>query len=449
MSSNGQLINIYISKESQGTNTYSNVYSGKPKRIFVKLNSSTTGIIQYAKKAAVGGDTWNWNDAYSGEVGKIYIKLNYDADLSTTPTGIIQYTKKVIDGDAWNNAYSGEIGKSVITLSSKSKGEIHISTEEQGSNNYTILNVPDGEFVRIFERIEPKPEPDTQPTIQPLTFAAVGDTNCTNDAKKCFAAIKAANVGFFLALGDFSYGSSQQCWIDLCETLGSELFPNNIYPMIGNHDDIEDGSAQHRTDIINAFPHMPKDGWYTITKGNMRIIILDTQKDYTNPSSQFTFAKNALEAAKNDSAIRWIVVCYHKPSIATADGDHDGLADLRDDYHPLFDQYGVDLVFAGHRHSYTRTKPVNYKTASPFYTIKVDNANGPYTNPGGTIFITNGSGGRNRKPNSSDEPFVAHANDSDFGVVICELSNQGKNLTGKFISNNGGQVVDEWVINKP
>ena len=454
MSTNSSNFELFIATEMTST-SYTRKYSDTAKQIWIRPRSDgAKGKILVTKK--IQSD--QWITAYNNdEIGNIYIELNQE---STLTKGKILVTKK-IQSEQWITAYNNdEIGNIYLEFSSSIvKADIYIS---KMIGNYKRISSETGTDVKrlfcktkIQTQLPPCPEgqhrdasgncvPD--PQIERVKFAAVGDTNCTDNAKKIFAVIKAANVDFFLALGDFSYGSSQKCWIELCRGLGDKLFPNNIFPMIGNHDDEEDGTKEHREDIINAFPHMTSNGWYTVTKGNIRIIIMDTQKDYTE-GAQHTFAVNALKAAANDPAIKWIIVCYHKPSIATADGDHDGLADFREIYHPLFDQYKVDLVFAGHRHSYTRTKPVNYKTTPPFYTVKVD-SNGPYTNPGGTIFITAGAGGRNIKPNNSNEPFVAKADGSNFGVSICELSNQGKTMTCKYLSNNNGQEIESVVINK-
>jgi hypothetical protein len=489
-------------KVDAGPNEWLTPYSGHEiGKIYIELgqeNDPTKGKIQLAKKVDAGPN--EWLTPYSGdEIGK----FNIEFEPSVVKVDI--FVSKEISGDNYQRINTDTTGMELRRIFTRIKiigGEpiASLTAPQQVTENETVVldgsqsiadtlditqtsgqtvqlidagrfkkqfTAPTGNHQLSFQAVATKgtrtmvTSPITIQVIRnDIKFAAVGDTSCSPEAQKCFDIIKAADVDFFLALGDFSYrklrppsdpsNSSQDCWIEKCNNLGSKLFPNNIYPTIGNHDD---ENPPYRTEIINKFPHMPSDGWYTVTKGNMRIIILDTEGDYTNPTPQYSFVKSALEAAKNDSSIKWIIVCYHKPSITPNEKDHAGLADLRDDYHQLFDQCEVDLVFAGHRHSYTRTKPINYKTEPPFYTIKVDDADGPYTNPDGTIFIINGAGGRGLNENPSDEAFIAATNgdpdDENYGVVICELTNQGKTLKGKFISTNGGQVIDEWTINKP
>src|SRR5262249_12907688 len=64
-----------------------------------------------------------------------------------------------------------------------------------------------------------------------------------------------------------------------------------------------------------------------------------------------------LAAARRAGDIDWIVVCMHQVAMSSA---HFNGADLgiRQEFMPLFDAYGVDLVVAGHEHHFERTFPV-------------------------------------------------------------------------------------------
>ena len=44
----------------------------------------------------------------------------------------------------------------------------------------------------------------------------------------------------------------------------------------------------------------------------------------------------------------------------TSPSKHPADYTIRDIYHPLFDKYGVDLVFSGDNHNYQRTFPLKY-----------------------------------------------------------------------------------------
>ena len=64
-----------------------------------------------------------------------------------------------------------------------------------------------------------------------------------------------------------------------------------------------------------------------------------------------------LATARENAEIDWIVVCMHQVAISSARLNGADLG-IRQEFMPLFDAYGVDLVVAGHDHHYERTFPV-------------------------------------------------------------------------------------------
>ena len=65
--------------------------------------------------------------------------------------------------------------------------------------------------------------------------------------------------------------------------------------------------------------------------------------------------------------IDWIVVCMHQVAISTADKFNGADLGIREEWVPLFDKYGVDLVVCGHEHHYERSHPIRgqEKNADP------------------------------------------------------------------------------------
>ena len=116
---------------------------------------------------------------------------------------------------------------------------------------------------------------------------------------------------------------------------------------------------------------------------------MSTQDSYSKNSEQFNFVKQELEKASKDPNIDWIVVYYHKP-IYTSTSKHAGLTSLRDIYHPLFDQYDVDLVLSGHNHNYQRTFPLSFNQDDSARPIIVNKNPNTYNQIGAPIFITSG-----------------------------------------------------------
>ena len=62
---------------------------------------------------------------------------------------------------------------------------------------------------------------------------------------------------------------------------------------------------------------------------------------------QYNFVKSDLQKTKSEPGIDWIVVFYHRVAYTSPALVH-GIAELRKTYHPLFEDYGVDLVIQAH-----------------------------------------------------------------------------------------------------
>ena len=184
--------------------------------------------------------------------------------------------------------------------------------------------------------------------------------------------------------------------------------------MIGNH---EVDSSNLLKDYLNFFG---LENNTTFNHKNVHFLALSTEIPYYNNSEQYKFAVNDLEKNSKDTSIDWIIVFYHRHIYGSGPG-FDEEQDFRKVYHPLFDNYKVDLALQGHLHVYERTFPVtyNYEIDKPGNKVDIvtiydeetdlewtynrslendpivqDNAtNNTYKNPKGTIFVTVGTGG--------------------------------------------------------
>jgi hypothetical protein len=121
---------------------------------------------------------------------------------------------------------------------------------------------------------------------------------------------------------------------------------------------------------------------------------------------------------------------------------------LREVYHPMFDMYGVDLVFQAHDHNYERSYPITYnkdESSNPIIVHKNDSYNKTTTNSHGTVFATVGTGGGELNKFEGKAPYMAKQF-TGFGFLNIEITD-GRSLSGNFIANNG-TTVDDFKINK-
>ena len=105
---------------------------------------------------------------------------------------------------------------------------------------------------------------------------------------------------------------------------------------------------------------------YSFNLQNVHFLSMATEISYRLYSSQNAFVQQDLAAASQNQNIDWIIVYFHKPmySSPSSCSSCSGESSLRDTYHPLFDQYGVDLVLEGHAHDYQRSYPIKFNANS-------------------------------------------------------------------------------------
>jgi hypothetical protein len=178
---------------------------------------------------------------------------------------------------------------------------------------------------------------------------------------------------------------------------------------------------------------------------------------YEIGSEQYDFVKDDLAKAAADPNIDWIIIVHHDQQYAsTKDYDIPDENEWNDTYHPLFEQYNVDLVLQGHGHNYQRTYPIKYNSDTPINPIITDENTNKYANPEGQIYLTVGTGGVDlHKLNGNKAPYMIIAQDEEFGFLNVDVMNNNNNndgtttLVGTFYSNDGGEeIMDQFTITK-
>jgi 3',5'-cyclic AMP phosphodiesterase CpdA len=117
--------------------------------------------------------------------------------------------------------------------------------------------------------------------------------------------------------------------------------------------------------------------------------------------AQKAWLEAELASARQDRAIDWLVVCMHQVAISTADKFNGADLGIREEWSPLFDRYGVDLVVCGHEHHYERSHPLRGHETNPTRTPRPA-ATGTtlIDTTQGTVHMVLGGGGTSRPSNA-------------------------------------------------
>jgi hypothetical protein len=151
--------------------------------------------------------------------------------------------------------------------------------------------------------------------------------------------------------------------------------------------------------------------WYAFSAGPIRIISIanddvayqDGGNSYVrgySAGAQKAWLERELSAARRDPGIDWVVVCMHQVAISSADKFNGADLGIRQEWLPLFDTYGVDLVVCGHEHHYERSHPIRGRQANATLTpLPAASATDTIDTTKGTVHMIIGGGGTSRPSN--------------------------------------------------
>jgi hypothetical protein len=247
-----------------------------------------------------------------------------------------------------------------------------------------------------------------------LGSPAAGDTT---------AGVERVQPLFHLFNGDLCYANLAddrvRTWTDFWENNTRSARHRPWMPSAGNHENELGngpiGYAAYQTYF--ALPVQPgqtditRSLWYAFTVGSVRVISLanddvcyqDGGNSYVRGYShgaQRAWLEQELRSSRSDKDIDWIVVCMHQVVISTADQFNGADLGVRQEWVPLFDQYGVDLVVCGHEHHYERSHPIRGQQPNATLTpIPRDTTTDVIDTTKGTVHMVLGGGGTSAPSN--------------------------------------------------
>lgn len=261
-----------------------------------------------------------------------------------------------------------------------------------------------------------------------FSFIWLGDTH--NDAQTGSliqgAAQNHPESSFFIQTGDVvNTGLYRNDWDDLFGTIGSTFAQKPFMAVPGNHDSQDGlGASMYRQHL-----HYPSNGPSELTPGftyafqyqNALFLMLDIVS--FSAAEQKQWIADQLEST---DAI-WKFVVFHFPPYT----NQEPYVEIENDWVPLFDQYGVDIVMNGHFHYYLRTQPMKKgRVASD-------------GNTGTTYIMSVGTDSKNR--DIAVEPYAAKRENQGYLYQYVQIV--GEKLLHTSLDAKGN-VIDSFELKK-
>jgi hypothetical protein len=275
----------------------------------------------------------------------------------------------------------------------------------------------------------------------PFKFLVLGDSGWgdpLSDAQALIAQrISAEKAALVIHTGDLVYpqGSFEYYQRNYFNYYAPTMCSTPFFPSPGNHD----------YDVPNAAPYLaihsvPTEGvpaadagrYYSFDWGNVHFVSIDAHqalnRAVTANGPMLRWLENDLRTTRQF----WRVVYFHYPPFATGNNVNDRESTWARTYMvPLFDTYGVQLVFSGHEHSYQRSMPMR---KSGFVAAGV-----------GTNYFTSGGGGAILYPVPT-LPIVAFAR-SAYHYLRIEV--QGTRIGIRSIRHDGAELDNYSIAPTP
>lgn len=286
-----------------------------------------------------------------------------------------------------------------------------------------------------------------------LVVTITGDKGTSANAVNVNTQMAAQNADLSLTVGDLIYSpldSVTHTWFEQQQVYAQS---SPLMPAWGNH---ETSTADPAYSAMRAHFAMPTSAtsterYFSYNVGNTHFLHVDSNTDDSTATSspQYAFVQSDLAAASTNTNILWNVVLFHH-NIYSPGGDHpDTETPTRANLQPLFDQYGVDVVFTGHNHYYSRSMPMansivikdsQNSTSSPeAYVFNHSNHGQPY--------VLTGGGGQTKDP-CPTPPYPTYIIRCDSTYSFAKMTIVDGLLTVQAINASGTLMDDGFTITK-
>jgi hypothetical protein len=248
------------------------------------------------------------------------------------------------------------------------------------------------------------------------TFAVFGDFGArTKGQLRVAKLLEGTAAEFVLLTGDLIYGRGEEEHYDLrfFEPYRYSLPKMVFWPALGNHDvGSKDGAAALAAfDVpLNGPAGLQGGRNYSFDSGAAHIAAIDSN---ARPETLRTVIGPWLEKDMAASKKRWKFVFFHHPPFSSA--NHGENANIRSILVPVFIRAKIDIVFAGHDHSYERTKAID-----------------------GVVYVVSGNGGNTLYQHKNPHGYTARFYNDKHGLTLVTLN--GPRLLLRHVNVDGDEI---------
>ena len=350
----------------------------------------------------------------------------------------------------------------IVNLTKNTKYYYSIGTSggslQSGPGNYFVTN------------------PDVGSTA-PVRIWVIGDFGRSSTAQRQVrdsyeAYTPYAHTDVWLWLGDNAYndGTDSEYQTKVFDEYPQQFKKWVTWPTSGNHDLHTANSASQTGPYYDNFT-MPTQGeaggepsgteaYYSFDYANIHFVCLESYGSaFRSPTGAMA---NWLNADLSANTQTFTVVYFHHPPYSKGSHDSDTeteLIQMRTNINPILENYKVDLVLAGHSHSYERSMMLHghYGNSNTFNasTMTTNSGSGIFPNAyiknapdyQGTVYVVCGTSGY-AGSTQSDWPHEAMYDYTVnyFGSLVIDV--QGNQLNSKYLTSTG-IIRDEFTIIKP
>ena len=266
------------------------------------------------------------------------------------------------------------------------------------------------------------------PSVDRFRFLVVGDSGMNNPAQYDVAQRMAQEpADFFLHTGDVVYPAGgvgaavAEYDARFFRPYQAILSRIPAWPVVGNHDLYGLFGQPFRENFT-----LPSNGsggnleelYYSFEWGDAKFIALEGNTLFQSSATGIHMTWLSRELSRNTK--KWVIVYLHPPLYSA--GQHGSSPALQANIGPMLERYKVDLVLAGHEHSYERTRALKAYNLDPSYP--------------GLVHVTTGGGGAALRPitaNAQSEVVASVYHYLRFDVAGDELHGEAVDIQGAIV----------------